>query len=115
MQIFCSMQNSSDPERFQTLHSYIRRGDIIGIQGFPGRTKTGELSLYAQHMWLLAPCKYNLPLNLIDPVSNIAFLDSNQRNFALAFDQWTSWSIPPLEKLLFKEQRYIREQTHFRF
>jgi len=32
-------------EPFQTLHDRFRRGDIIGIEGQPGRTKTGELTI----------------------------------------------------------------------
>ena len=34
----------------------LRRGDVIGISGFPGRTKSGELSINAQSIKVLAPC-----------------------------------------------------------
>lgn len=32
-------------EAFAAENTHIRRGDIIGIEGFPGRTKRGELSI----------------------------------------------------------------------
>lgn len=32
-------------EAFTAENAHIRRGDIIGIEGFPGRTKRGELSI----------------------------------------------------------------------
>lgn len=38
------------------------RGSIIGIKGFPGRTETGEFSVVAQDISLLASCDKNLPM-----------------------------------------------------
>jgi len=32
---------------FEQLRSALRRGDIIGVQGVPGRSKAGELSIRA--------------------------------------------------------------------
>ena len=46
---------------FKTTHHYIRRGDIIGVRGKPGRTKTGELSLMPGLVKLLSPCLHMLP------------------------------------------------------
>ena len=34
-------------EDFHTLHNRIRRGDIIGAKGQPGKTKTGEFTINA--------------------------------------------------------------------
>ena len=31
------------------------------MRGFPGRTQTGELSLFATHVQLLSPCLHILP------------------------------------------------------
>jgi len=39
----------------------LRRGDIVGIVGNPGRTKKGELSVIPQQVQLLAPCLHMLP------------------------------------------------------
>jgi lysyl-tRNA synthetase class 2 len=39
----------------------IRRGDIIGIDGFPAKTKKGELSIVPKKITLLSPCLHMLP------------------------------------------------------
>lgn len=39
----------------------IRRGDIIGCVGFPGKTKKGELSIMPKTITLLSPCLHMLP------------------------------------------------------
>lgn len=46
---------------FEELAHSIKRGDIIGCEGKPGRTKTGELSLQPTKIKLLTPCLYMLP------------------------------------------------------
>lgn len=38
------------------------RGAIIGIDGFPGRTKAGEFSVIANTVTQLAECPKNLPM-----------------------------------------------------
>jgi lysyl-tRNA synthetase class 2 len=56
---------SSTP--FTVQHDDIRRGDIIGVKGFPGKTNPksetnpGELSIFAQETILLAPCLHQIP------------------------------------------------------
>ncbi len=42
---------------------FLRRGDLIGVAGFPARTKAGELSVEARKVTLLAPCLTILPQN----------------------------------------------------
>jgi lysyl-tRNA synthetase class 2 len=52
----------SDPElSFETFHTLIRRGDIIGVCGSPCRTKAGELSIAPGTIKLLAPSLHMLP------------------------------------------------------
>ena len=46
---------------FEFLHSALRRGDIIGVQGNPGRTKTGELTLRPKKIEILSYCLQMLP------------------------------------------------------
>jgi lysyl-tRNA synthetase, class II len=41
--------------------SLLRRGDIIGVRGFPTRSKTGELSIIPKEIKLLSPCLHMLP------------------------------------------------------
>jgi lysyl-tRNA synthetase class 2 len=55
---------------FEQQHEHLRRGDIIGIVGYPGRTapknkiekgEEGELSIFATEIQLLTPCLHQLP------------------------------------------------------
>ena len=66
VQVFCQEQYSKSEVAFQAQHEPLRRGDVIGIIGFPGRTNPknraeGELSIFAQEIILLTPCLHQLP------------------------------------------------------
>ena len=51
------------PEAFQNIHKLIRRGDIVGCVGSPGKSKKGELSLFPTKIVMLSPCLRMLPKN----------------------------------------------------
>lgn len=46
---------------FTMLHSSLRRGDIIGVEGCPGRSKTNELSVRPSKIVSLSYCMHMLP------------------------------------------------------
>jgi len=46
---------------FQASNNPIKRGDIVGCIGYPGRTKAGELSLILKEIQILTPCLRILP------------------------------------------------------
>ena len=46
---------------FDDLHQAVRRGDLIGVEGQPGRSKTGELSLRPTSIISLSYCLHMLP------------------------------------------------------
>eukprot|EP00736_Rhodelphis_marinus_P003967 Rmarinus@m.27631 len=46
---------------FKAVHGEIRRGDVVGVVGHPGRSKTGELSIFPKSIRVLAPCLHMLP------------------------------------------------------
>ncbi|KAM3568039.1 hypothetical protein VYU27_009831 [Nannochloropsis oceanica] len=48
-------------DAFWKVTSYIRRGDIVGVSGHPGKSKKGELSIFAKELTLLSPCLQMLP------------------------------------------------------
>ncbi|KAK2033944.1 lysyl-tRNA synthetase [Colletotrichum zoysiae] len=59
-----------DSPSFEDQHVHLRRGDIVGIIGYPGRTapkskiekgEEGELSIFATEFILLTPCLHTLP------------------------------------------------------
>merc|ERR1712226_1447361 len=53
-------QRSSEQD-FGYIHGKLRRGDIVGVRGRPGKTKKGELSIQPKHIELLSPCLHMLP------------------------------------------------------
>lgn len=48
-------------QNFEEIHYTIHRGDIVGIRGYPSRTKKGELSIIPIEITLLSPCLHMLP------------------------------------------------------
>lgn len=48
-------------EAFREIHNLVKRGDIVGVRGFPGKSKKGELSIFPQSITLLSPCLHMLP------------------------------------------------------
>jgi len=75
----CQLNEATHPDTFETVHDRFQRGDIIGIVGFPGRTKPktrdeGELSIFAQEVTLLTPSLRQLP------TVHYGFKDQEQRH-----------------------------------
>ena len=70
-------RNYKSEEEFVHINNKLRRGDIIGVEGNPGKTKKGELSIIPQEITLLSPCLHMLPhlhFGLKDKVSPTADL-----------------------------------------
>lgn len=61
IQIVAMKQNNDDTTTQWSIHTLLRRGDIIGITGRVGRSNTGELSIFATAVQLLSPCLRMLP------------------------------------------------------
>ncbi|RDL36970.1 putative lysine-tRNA ligase [Venustampulla echinocandica] len=71
VQVMCQLQEAkAGGLPFDQQHEHLRRGDIIGIVGHPGRTapknkiekgEEGELSIFATEVVLLTPCLHQLP------------------------------------------------------
>ncbi|KAH7542422.1 hypothetical protein FEM48_Zijuj02G0071900 [Ziziphus jujuba var. spinosa] len=50
-----------DEAEFSKFHSSVKRGDIVGITGFPGKTKRGELSIFPKSFVVLSHCLHMMP------------------------------------------------------
>lgn len=50
-----------DVETFVKLNENIRRGDVVGVVGHPGKTKKGELSIIPTKIQVLTPTLHMLP------------------------------------------------------
>ncbi len=46
---------------FAEAHQSVKKGDIVCVQGFPGKTKRGELSIVPRNITVLAPCLQDVP------------------------------------------------------
>ncbi|KAL6566621.1 hypothetical protein OROMI_015025 [Orobanche minor] len=45
-----------DEAEFSRFHSNVKRGDIFGVSGFPGKNKRGELSIFPRSFVVLSRC-----------------------------------------------------------
>lgn len=66
IQIMCQIQDCKEGEDFIAMHDLIKRGDIVGVRGTPGRTSPkgregGELSVFCNEIILLSPSLHMLP------------------------------------------------------
>ena len=48
-------------DQFYEINNMIGRGDIIGVRGYIGKTKKGELSLIPNQIQILSPCLATIP------------------------------------------------------
>jgi lysyl-tRNA synthetase class 2 len=61
VQVLAQAQYHTGAMDFEQIHGLLRRGDIVGVTGFPGKSKLGELSIFPKDVTLLTPCLRMLP------------------------------------------------------
>ncbi|KIZ04328.1 lysyl-tRNA synthetase, class II, partial [Monoraphidium neglectum] len=62
VQVMADARNSDkDEDGFLVLHNEAKRGDIIGVEGYPGKSQKGELSIFPVKFAVLAPCLHMPP------------------------------------------------------
>jgi len=61
LQVMATANAYKSEEQYAVDTAKLRRGDIVGVVGNPGRTKKGELSIIPSELVLLAPCLHMLP------------------------------------------------------
>jgi len=62
IQIMSDLKTYENEEGFKKIHRTVKRGDIIGVVGYPGKSKKGELSIFPTQIQLLSPCLHMLPV-----------------------------------------------------
>lgn len=60
LHMLCS-KSDLELDAFQQLHNEVKRGDIVGVEGMPGKSKKGELSVFPVKFVILAPCLHMPP------------------------------------------------------
>jgi len=61
IQVMATLGSYKSEEDFAGDVAKLKRGDIVGVVGNPGKTKKGELSVIPKELILLAPCLHMLP------------------------------------------------------
>lgn len=62
VQVMADARNADvDEDAFFALHNEAKRGDIVGVEGFPGKSQKGELSVFPVKFSVLAPCLHMPP------------------------------------------------------
>lgn len=61
LQVMATARNYGDEAKFIEDTDKLKRGDIIGVEGVPTKTKKGELSIMPKRLKLLTPCLHMLP------------------------------------------------------
>ncbi|ORM41330.1 Lysine--tRNA ligase [Babesia sp. Xinjiang] len=115
LQVFVNFENHNpDSGDFYEMHSSIRRGDVVGIVGFPGRSKRGELSIFLREIQLLTPCLHMLPdkSGLKDPDTRFRqrYLDFIMNDEAM-FVMMTRSRIIKFTREFFSSRDFIEVET----
>lgn len=62
LQVFVNYEyHDASSGEFCDTYNIVKRGDVVGIVGFPGRSKRGELSIFPRQLQILTPCLHMLP------------------------------------------------------
>jgi lysyl-tRNA synthetase class 2 len=66
LQVYCNAKEHKGSKTFEDTHEHVKRGDIIGLIGRPGRTigkkdSDGEFSILAEDLVQLSYCMHMLP------------------------------------------------------
>ena len=66
VQLMSQLQDYCDPDSYEKDHDLLKRGDIVGVEGYVGRTQPkkggeGEVSVFVSRVQLLTPCLHMLP------------------------------------------------------
>ncbi|KAG9156355.1 hypothetical protein Leryth_009221 [Lithospermum erythrorhizon] len=105
-------KSDMEEEEFTRFHSGVKRGDIVGITGFPGKSKRGELSIFPKSFIVLSHCLHMMP-KLTPGADNSKKSDAwvpgsgrNLDNYILK-DQETRYRQRYLDLMLNPEVRHI--------
>lgn len=79
VQMMSDLKTYGDEEAFHKIHRTLKSGDIVGVKGFPGKSKKGELSIFPTEIILLSPCLHMLPFPKGDNLGGITNMETRYR------------------------------------
>ncbi|XP_011043941.1 PREDICTED: lysine--tRNA ligase-like [Populus euphratica] len=92
-----------DEVEFSKLHSSAKRGDIVGVTGFPGKTKRGELSIFPTSFTVLSHCLHMMPRQKAGPGSDACVKKS---------EVWAPGTVRNPEAYILKDQETRYRQRY---
>ncbi|XP_010276284.1 PREDICTED: lysine--tRNA ligase [Nelumbo nucifera] len=124
VQVMVDARNSDmDEAEFSRFHSGVKRGDIVGVSGFPGKSKRGELSIFPKGFIVLSHCLHMMPRQTFSrgtkgkaggKVNNSPSADSAESadNDNMKKTQWMPGSARNPEKYILKDQETRYRQRY---
>ncbi|KAL9661158.1 hypothetical protein QQ045_025980 [Rhodiola kirilowii] len=91
-----------DEAEFSRFHAGVKRGDIVGVIGYPGKSKRGELSLFPKSFVVLSHCLHMMPRQ-----KAISGSDSSSKS-----EVWTPGSVRNPEKYILRDQETRYRQRY---
>ncbi|KAG7029817.1 Lysine--tRNA ligase, cytoplasmic [Cucurbita argyrosperma subsp. argyrosperma] len=105
IQVMVDARNSElDEAEFARFHGAVKRGDIVGVTGFPGKTKRGELSIFPKSFIVLSHCLHMMPRQKAAQGSENANLKKN--------DAWVPGCTRNPETYILKDQETRYRQRY---
>lgn len=99
-------------EEFSKFHSGVKRGDIVGIVGFPGKSKRGELSIFPKSFTALSHCLHMMPRQKAAPVTDSAKTAASGADSAKKTEAWAPGRGRNPESYILKDQETRYRQRY---
>lgn len=101
-------------DAFHHIHRIIKRGDIIGVRGYAGKSKNGELSIFPVEMVMLSPCLHMLPFAKGDEHGGLSNPETRyrQRYLDLIVNQANRTTFEIRAKVVNAVRKYLNDR-HF--
>ncbi|RWR90194.1 lysine--tRNA ligase isoform X1 [Cinnamomum micranthum f. kanehirae] len=111
LQVMADARNSDlDEAEFSRFHSGVKRGDIVGVSGFPGKSKRGELSIFPKSFTVLSPCLHMMPRQKAGPGTDNAHAKKNEGSAVT--DAWVPGHTRNPETYVLKDQETRYRQRY---
>ncbi|KAF3771846.1 Lysine--tRNA ligase [Nymphaea thermarum] len=97
-----------EESEFSKYHTSVKRGDIVGITGFPGKSQRGELSIFPKKFIVLSPSLCMMPRNKAAPGKD----HQSKKSDGQASDAWTPGNPRNPEAYVVKDQETRYRQRY---
>ncbi|XP_077231280.1 lysine--tRNA ligase, cytoplasmic-like [Tasmannia lanceolata] len=111
VQVMVDLRHSGmDEIEFSRHHSGVKCGDIVGVSGFPGKSKRGELSIFPKLFMVLSPCLHMIPKQKATPGTDNAHAKNSEGRTTT--DIWVPGNTRNPETYVLKDQETRYRQRY---